>query len=742
MLSSGKNIFDYLHVPFLRDGMLTIIEKLAKSQVGDMIHSSNNEVARLVELLQSNSKSCLTLKLEVLKSLGHILSYSSSLKDVFRDSGGFVCIIYLLITMRDNSLADGEDEDTHRSYFWEIMNTLTSALSGHEKNRQFFQKKVGYKALEDGLLVGRAMELETPNTVFGMLFGLATESTEFFVMFQETCDKDSSSQDNIDTNIVESILGVEQSIAVRNPDAIRVVFRLHHKLPQEARSLQFYVHLLCYVLCMQNIHNQFRLSETGLTLSMLQLVDSYIPQDQSLFCERLEQYLQDSSVVSKESVVESLSHIQDINAEIIQISYKSIQMLFFAGVGFEELRFMFGRLRSFIKSQTQDGSDVVLSALDKEEEILRYLDVILYCIMQGRSPNFFRFNISDTNYGAIHTQPNSEKVFPPQTGFSFSSWVRIKKKHPVIDSHLFTLTDLKDNLVYCIKIEALSGNLSIFSHGNKESIRIFSSTFKENNWYHIVVTHQKAKNSNGLVVIYIDGVKQQQHMYSYPSGCQATNIYFGLSQHMINKFPGSTIDPDDKLLLDIGPTYIFEDILSPRIVSTVYHVGPHYKALFQTSVDNFLNNEYSDLSNPEYNSKVDDELDAVILFDQSSRPADTFHIPESKILFMFNAENTEDRIITLIDKSSDPIQILDLVEERLPGTMSIQELQNAIGCPIKAVFNTAFTSYSKALSNRGGVGKVYGNYTICCPSNLSSNLYRVGGCLVALSLIEASHVHP
>src|SRR6266542_1957606 len=112
------NLFDLLHYDETRDGALAIFETLVvesyvSSNVEPQTPKSTKTVSssstiehsfqfgRLVEIVQSLSRFDLKMKRHILWSMRRILVACPEMKDVFRDTGGFVCLISLLVGLED-----------------------------------------------------------------------------------------------------------------------------------------------------------------------------------------------------------------------------------------------------------------------------------------------------------------------------------------------------------------------------------------------------------------------------------------------------------------------------------------------------------------------------------------------------------------------------------------------------------------------------------------------------------------
>jgi hypothetical protein len=218
-----------------------------------------------------------------------------------------------------------------------------------------------------------------------------------------------------------------------------------------------------------------------------------------------------------------------------------------------------------------------------------------------------------------------DRLFPPQTGLSYSTWICVDKfSDPRTDPHCVRLLTLvrnfngarEDHLV-CLSIVLSARDKAIIVSTQETHIphrEIFSFFFcsqsqivfadvgdwepegsgehgarvwcpdilQEGQWHHIVVVLNRAVLKNSSFALYLDGQQlhsQKMHYISQNPGGGSANLTVASSVYGFIGTPPAW-RRYSRLCWKQGPCHLFEEVLTPVVVSQMFHLGPHYMGSF------------------------------------------------------------------------------------------------------------------------------------------------------------------
>lgn len=198
-----------------------------------------------------------------------------------------------------------------------------------------------------------------------------------------------------------------------------------------------------------------------------------------------------------------------------------------------------------------------------------------------------------------------ERVFPSQSGLSFTSWIYIKNPLESADNHTINILTLyratQPNLEYsCFKayincqdktLTISTQELPIFSNVNvntnldsDHNIRFLINELTKETWHHIVIVLNRALLKNSTVTVYFNGMVKLSKKMSYISSIVGGS--YGIantSPFYINGFIGTPphYRKHSKLIWKQGPCHLIEEALTSSFVSYIYLLGPNYIGSFQ-----------------------------------------------------------------------------------------------------------------------------------------------------------------
>eukprot|EP00943_MAST-04B_sp_MAST-4B-sp1_P002658 g2658.t1 len=181
-------------------------------------------------------------------------------------------------------------------------------------------------------------------------------------------------------------------------------------------------------------------------------------------------------------------------------------------------------------------------------------------------------------YGTISNF--GEWSWPPKDGMSFSSWIRIC---------LINVYDGQKNTIFAIylgkeDITVVNGTK------NSQAIAYFrhsSSIFKDSDWHHISITHQREKKSRmnsfwksneGIVIVYIDGIRCKSDEASLAF---STNGVKNGKLGVLSGTVGSEKKNHSHQYWHLGPTIVSLEPFSHESVLRIYLAGPNQTSCFR-----------------------------------------------------------------------------------------------------------------------------------------------------------------
>ncbi|GAB6019627.1 hypothetical protein CHUAL_001189 [Chamberlinius hualienensis] len=207
---------------------------------------------------------------------------------------------------------------------------------------------------------------------------------------------------------------------------------------------------------------------------------------------------------------------------------------------------------------------------------------------------------------------SGDRLFPPQTGLTYSTWICIEKfSDSAVDSHSINLLSLtrhttaKDEQLYCLTIiiSPLDKTLVISTQEistlvaasadwvpevlGDSGIRLETSElFQEGQWHHIMVVLNRAVLKNSSISLYVDGLHiktRRMHYISQNPGGGAANLTIASSVYGCIGTPPSC-RKFSKLTWRQGPCLLVEDMFTHQMCQTLYRLGPNYLGSLQAPI--------------------------------------------------------------------------------------------------------------------------------------------------------------
>ncbi|XP_046392591.1 WD repeat and FYVE domain-containing protein 3 isoform X2 [Ischnura elegans] len=334
---------------------------------------------------------------------------------------------------------------------------------------------------------------------------------------------------------------------------------------------------------------------------------------------------------------------------------------------------------------------------------------------------------------------SGDRIFPPQTGLSYSTWVCVDKySDPRTDPHCVRLLTIARHMpsvggygggsnrrddqsqqghhLACLAF-LLSARDKALIVTTRETIMPQSAAewepdvmgdagarvwcpdlLQEGQWHHLVLVLNRAVLKNSSFSLYVDGQHvhtQKLHYISQNPGGGAANLTVASSVYGYIGTPPAW-RRFSRLSWKQGPCHLVEEVLSQQAVAMLYQLGPHYMGSLQS---------------PEPNG---------------SEPLPPL-VPEEKVIFGLNAKAVSQLTLAKIRKVYSRADNKSIAKQ-----LGMSSHENAT--PIRVLHNSAGHLSGPARS-LGGVVIGYLGVRVFSPRPVAKIVENVGGCSVLLGLI-------
>ncbi|KAI7902409.1 uncharacterized protein BX663DRAFT_435824, partial [Cokeromyces recurvatus] len=306
------------------------------------------------------------------------------------------------------------------------------------------------------------------------------------------------------------------------------------------------------------------------------------------------------------------------------------------------------------------------------------LNLIVQSACQSQWPNFIQFDMATSKIASLEI-PELTNFPPTSPGYSLLSWIFIENQDDLSNLSLFSLYD-NTSLVFKIYVDAKTKQLRVYNIASKQDIIFKTFQFNIGVWYHIALVHHRPRIS----------------------------IKFSSMDLFINGM----------------------HTLEKETINLFYSLGVRYKSLFQDSLHQFQTYETStslflklkDMIKPTISTRRN-SIQTQRLLSDIMKNAHFQRISENKISLALFAGNmlSEGTGLTLtgLSEAAEMFIKTELDYSRLILNSSIPKLDNAIYMP-------------------KSMGYLTGESIIAYPYGLDESLWKIGGCVIALKLIEQS----
>ena len=377
-------------------------------------------------------------------------------------------------------------------------------------------------------------------------------------------------------------------------------------------------------------------------------------------------------------------------------------------------------------------------------------DLLLCSIRNSRTPSFVHFDLSLHGYASIEL-PGIGRTFPPvssKSGYSLSIWFQVIVFDPDAHTTIFGAFDASQACFVLMYLEKDTHSLILQTSvsSSRPSVRFKSTSFKEQRWYHVVITHRRPKTTSfARASLFVDGEFVEQVKSQYPSSPPATESTIASSSSptsnpragSIQAFLGTPQDLASKLGKGVIATQwrlasasLFADVLSDDLIAVYYELGPRYCGNYQDCLGSFQTYRASAALNLRNESLHPGKEKSDIVSAIRSKAGNL--LQESDILLNISAD--------LVLDDDDQNNIDETYLMKFISKAAGKNLRHVTRAGRNALaINGAIPSINEALLHTSGYAVLTGEPVVIVPQSLDDAAWRVGGCVpIGLALLESS----
>ncbi|XP_066509176.1 WD repeat and FYVE domain-containing protein 3 isoform X1 [Hoplias malabaricus] len=345
-------------------------------------------------------------------------------------------------------------------------------------------------------------------------------------------------------------------------------------------------------------------------------------------------------------------------------------------------------------------------------------------------------NTSGVSDGAVVSgMGNGERLFPPPSGLSYSSWFCVERfsspphNHPVRLLTVVRRATASEQHYVCLAIVLSAKDRSLVVSTKEELLQSYADDFSEESsfyeilpccarfrcadlitegqWHHLVLVMSKGMLKNSMATLYIDGqlvsTVKLHYVHSAPGGSGAANPPVVSTVYSYIGTPPAQRQLSS-LVWRLGPTHFLEEVLPAASVAAIFELGPNYVGSFQAV----------------YLPCKDSKTEAV-------PPCPVALVPEEKVSFSLYALSVSALTVAKIRKVYNKLDSKAIAKQ-----LAVSSHENAT--PVKLVHNAAGHLNGPARTIGAAVIGYLGVRAFV-PKPVATNLQYIGGAAAILGLV-------
>lgn len=658
-------------------------------------------------------------------------------KDAFRHSGGFRTVLSRL--KKSGTLSAPLQANLSLDLLKSLLQLLSAALQEHTGNQRYFRDRV-----EGG--------------GWSLLQTILSDIIKSFCLRKETNS----------SNTVDRILGCLMSCAL-NDDSIselpNVIRRRCSSLGIESPDQLAGLHLS------PGDHHHEEILRSSYEKGIEDILSKELNSSTRIFhpepllvALRLWKDLQLPSTLNEQGQSKATFGILQVVSHIAKTSTHNAAVLHAAGALGALLPCLVGpvvlspidglQLRSLCQILFKSG----ISSLDEASFLYHHArssaciqDLLLSALKASRTPSYIHFDLSLSGYSSVEL-PGLGHNFPPagsSTGYTLSLWFQIIHFDPKSHTTLFGAFDASQTCFVLVYVEKDTHNLILQTSvtSSRPSVRFKSVVFQENEWYHVVVTHQRPKiNSSSRASLFVNGEFTEQVKSQYPAippasngkdvvggpksesqSFQATQAFLGSPQDLATGMGSGLVTTQWRL----SSSHLFATVLNDDLIAVYNQLGPRYTGNFQDCLGSFQTYSASaalNLRNESLHPGKEESSDIIAAI----RSKAGLLLSEREVLLSISATVVLDDIDTDNAKNSEIVKCLSK-----PASRTLRNI--TLGGRNALAINGAIPLINDALLQPPGFAILTGSTSIVVPGPLDDAAWRLaGGSNLGLALLEAA----
>ncbi|XP_044762510.1 WD repeat and FYVE domain-containing protein 3 [Coccinella septempunctata] len=748
---------------------LGIIKELILTTGGD------DDMTQILQTLQSDPSSNLQLKIDILEALRLCLKESHRTRTVFRKVDGFMYVSQVILTMKGKFLHKEEYKQEYLHLLHLIFQTINIAMRFEPANAKFFHDDLCKSCLCDllrclgcfsttnvgsvrevtlqtislesqdmfyNIFIGNVVQTNIPDDIPAHLFYSTIIYRHLYDLALDLYDKPNSGVLSIKSPSLsrQSSCEPQSSSANMNKRSNISSLNLNPPVPDPIIVHPGVVVVMLQLLpCIEDEETEMGLS---LQLLLAEIIKSLVrsERNQQVMCDKglVSQIISLAAVALQNENHPLHTPIQYILERLAAQAMEPINLRQFLRLG-NPLNCLPLEQREMV------GGPVPLTRIKTLVSMTTPKD---FRAQSSHSlPPFVEFDMSAEGFGCLYLPsiaPQSpatssvvsnadtavlggigagDRIFPPQTGLSYSTWICVDKfSDPRTDPHCVRLLTLvrtfngaRDDHLVCLSVVLSARDKAIIvstqethipSHvgewepegSGEHGARVWCpDILHEGQWHHIVVVLNRAVLKNSSFSLYLDGHQlhsQKMHYISQNPGGGSSNMAVYSSVYGYIGTPPAW-RRYSKLCWKQGPCHLFEEVLTPLTVTQMYQLGPHYMGSFLA---------------PNLNKGDNAQL-----------------VTEEKVTFGVNAKAVSLLTLNKIRKVYSRTDNKSIAKQ-----LGMSSHESAT--PIRILHNSAGHLGGSART-LGGVVIGYLGVRVFCPRPVAVTIDAVGGCAVLLGLI-------
>ncbi|XP_074041175.1 WD repeat and FYVE domain containing 3 bchs isoform X2 [Leptinotarsa decemlineata] len=763
----AKCVHKLVQYPDCRYATLGIIKELILTTGGD------DDMTQLLNTLHSISRTQLELKIDILEALKICLKESHRTRTVFRKVNGFVYVTSVLVAL-EGRLGQRETNPEVFHLLSLVFQTICTALRFEPANAKFFYHEICKTTLCDTLRLLGCFTSEKKSVISELDFEIPSNNLQeiysdlFFGSVTNPVIPEELHPPLAYTTLIYRLLydlaldlfdkvNVNQSMfSAKSPPLSRESSLQGENINGKRSNVNslnlnpptpdpIIVHpgvVVCMLQLLPCIKDDYFEMYSGLQLFISEIIKSLVRS------ERNQQVMCDKGFAGQILTIGS-EPLQNENHALHGSLQYMLERLAAQAIEPKDLR-QFLRLGNPLcclplGSKKPGGHPVPLTRIKTLVSMTTPKD--FRAQSSYTLPPFVEFDMSAEGFGCLYLPsiaPQSpstpsvvsavdssvlggigagDRMFPPQTGLSYSSWICVDKfSDPRSDPHCVRLLTLvrnfngtrEDHLV-CLSIVLSARDKAIIvstqetlipNHvgewepdgSGENGARVWCpDILQEGQWHHVVVVLNRAVLKNSSFSLYLDGQQihsQKMHYISQNPGGASANLNVASSVYGYIGTPPAW-RRYSRLCWKQGPCHLFEEVLPPTTVTNMYQLGPHYMGSFLA---------------PKLNSPEVIQL-----------------VTEEKVVFGLNAKAVSQLTLNKIRKVYSRTDNKSIAKQ-----LGMSSHESAT--PIRILHNSAGHLAGTART-LGGVIIGYLGVRVFCPRPVATTIDTVGGCSVLLGLI-------